>query len=242
MVNDFIGEIKVMESFKGMQNIVSIEDFKVVKKTDGVGWRIYIRMELLTPFNQYVSSHPLTEGDIIRLGTEICTALEYCQSRDLIHRDIKPENIFVNDFGCFKLGDFGIARKLESMTSGMSQKHHELHGAGGGARSALRPEGGYLLPGAGAVPAAEQRLSAFHDRPHTAAQSGDAHQIKGAAPGRSSPAGAGERLSGTESRGNARLRIRPSRQIPERGCNEERPPGGTPVSYTHLTLPTKLEV
>ena len=44
MVNDFIGEIKVMESFKGMQNIVSIEDFKVVKKTDGVGWRIYIRM------------------------------------------------------------------------------------------------------------------------------------------------------------------------------------------------------
>ena len=122
MVNDFIGEIKVMESFKGMQNIVSIEDFKVVKKTDGVGWRIYIRMELLTPFNQYVSSHPLTEGDIIRLGTEICTALEYCQSRDLIHRDIKPENIFVNDFGCFKLGDFGIARKLESMTSGMSQK------------------------------------------------------------------------------------------------------------------------
>ncbi|MBR4867734.1 MAG: protein kinase, partial [Clostridia bacterium] len=39
-----------------------------------------------------------------------------------IHRDIKPENIFVNDLGNYKLGDFGIARKLENKTAGLSQK------------------------------------------------------------------------------------------------------------------------
>ena len=44
------------------------------------------------------------------------------KKRNIIHRDIKPENIFVNDFGDFKLGDFGIARKMENVTGGLSQK------------------------------------------------------------------------------------------------------------------------
>ncbi|MBQ4561919.1 MAG: protein kinase [Clostridia bacterium] len=122
IVDDFVSEIRLMESLKGIQNIVSVEDYKVVEKTSGIGWDIYIRMELLTPFNTYICDKALTEAEIIKLGTDICTALEICGQRNIIHRDIKPENIFVNDFGHFKLGDFGIARKLENMTGGLSQK------------------------------------------------------------------------------------------------------------------------
>ncbi len=122
IVDDFVSEIQLMESLKGIQNIVSVEDYKVVEKTDTIGWDIYIRMELLTPFNTYICDKILTEEEIIKLGTDICTALEICGQRNIIHRDIKPENIFVNDFGYFKLGDFGIARKLENMTGGLSQK------------------------------------------------------------------------------------------------------------------------
>ena len=122
IVDDFVSEIQLMESLKGIQNIVSVEDYKVVEKTDTIGWDIYIRMELLTPFNTYICDKNLTEQEIIKLGTDICTALEICGQRNIIHRDIKPENIFVNDFGYFKLGDFGIARKLENMTGGLSQK------------------------------------------------------------------------------------------------------------------------
>ncbi len=122
IVDDFVSEIQLMESLKGIQNIVSVEDYKVVEKTDTIGWDIYIRMELLTPFNTYICDKTLTEEEIIKLGTDICTALEICGQRNIIHRDIKPENIFVNDFGYFKLGDFGIARKLENMTGGLSQK------------------------------------------------------------------------------------------------------------------------
>ena len=59
---------------------------------------------------------------MVKLGSDICTALEICAKRNVIHRDIKPENIFVNSFGDFKLGDFGIARKLENMTGELSQK------------------------------------------------------------------------------------------------------------------------
>lgn len=122
IVDDFVSEIQLMESLKGIQNIVSVEDYKVVEKTDEIGWDIYIRMELLTPFNAYICDKKLTEKEVIKLGCDICTALEICSKRNIIHRDIKPENIFINDFGHFKLGDFGIARKLENMTGGLSQK------------------------------------------------------------------------------------------------------------------------
>ena len=122
IVNDFVSEIQLMESLKGVQNIVSVEDYKVVEKTGEIGWDIYIRMELLTSFNAYICDKKLTEKDVIKLGCDICTALEICAKKNIIHRDIKPENIFINDFGDFKLGDFGIARKLENMTGGLSQK------------------------------------------------------------------------------------------------------------------------
>ena len=34
IVNDFVSEIQLMESLKGMQNIVSVEDYKVVEKKE----------------------------------------------------------------------------------------------------------------------------------------------------------------------------------------------------------------
>ena len=122
IVDSFVGEIQLMESLKGIQNIVSVEDYKVIEKTDTIGWDIFIRMELLTPFNTYLCGNALSEADVIKLGIDICTALEICSQSNIIHRDIKPENIFVNKFGYFKLGDFGIARKLENLTDGLSQK------------------------------------------------------------------------------------------------------------------------
>ena len=122
IVNDYVNEIRLLESFKGIQNIVSIEDYKVIEKIDDIGWDIYIRMELLKPLNAYVCDKKMTEKEVIQLGCDICTALEICGQRNIIHRDIKPENIFVNDFGSFKLGDFGTARTMESMICDLSQK------------------------------------------------------------------------------------------------------------------------
>lgn len=121
IVNDFVNEIKVLESLKGVQNIVGIEDYRVVEKTDTLGFDIYIRMELLTPLQVYTGSGGMTEKQIVKMGIDICTALEFCAKRQVIHRDIKPENIFVNDFGDFKLGDFGIARRLENVTGYLSR-------------------------------------------------------------------------------------------------------------------------
>lgn len=122
IVNNFVQEIQLMDSLKGTQNIVSIEDYKVMERPGQIGWDIIIRMELLTPFNTYIRSKAMTEAEVLKLGVDICSALELCGRKNVIHRDIKPENIFINDLGYFKLGDFGIARTLENATGGLSQK------------------------------------------------------------------------------------------------------------------------
>lgn len=122
IVNDFVNEIKLMESMKGTSNIVSVEDFRVYEKEGRIGYDIFIRMELLTPFNDYVADHAMTEKEVVKLGVDICSALELCARRNIIHRDIKPENIFISSFGDFKVGDFGIAKELEKTTGAMSSK------------------------------------------------------------------------------------------------------------------------
>ena len=122
VVDDCVNEIKTMESLKGAPNIVNVEDYKVVANEPAHSWTIYIRMEYLRDFLSFQEDYEMRESEAIKLGIDICNALEYCAKRDVLHRDIKPENIFVSDFGDYKLGDFGIARRLETGSVAMSQK------------------------------------------------------------------------------------------------------------------------
>lgn len=131
MIEDIIKEFTLMSKLKGNSNIVSYEDHAVVKKTDGYGWTIYIRMELLTSLFQHAKSVSMTNYDVLQLGIDVCKALEVCQNYHIIHRDIKPDNIFISDIGTYKLGDFGIARELEKTTAGLSKK---------GTKSYMAPE------------------------------------------------------------------------------------------------------
>ena len=115
VVNDFINEIKLMESLKGTTNIVSVEDFKVVEHKDNIGWDIFIRMELLTPFNEYIGDRKMSEEEVVRLGVDMCTALELCARRKIIHRDIKCSNIFIDGkTSTILIGDLGLSKKRQS--------------------------------------------------------------------------------------------------------------------------------
>ena len=122
IVEELMHEFSIMFKLKGTANVVSCEDLRVLEHPDGIGWDILIRMELLHPLLPYVYEHPMARRDIIRLGIDICKALELCQRYNIIHRDIKPENIFISDNGEYKLGDFGIARTIERTSSGLSKK------------------------------------------------------------------------------------------------------------------------
>lgn len=122
VVEDLVEEFALMAKLKGNTNIVSYEDHAVVPLEEGIGWNIYIRMELLTPLYSFMKKKPMTVREVICLGIDMCQALEVCQRYNIIHRDIKPENVFVSDLGRYKLGDFGIARQLEGANTGMSRK------------------------------------------------------------------------------------------------------------------------
>ena len=122
IVTEFVNEIGLMESLKGNQNIVAIQDYNVIEKTDELGWLIYIRMELLLPFVEYILYNRMEEYQVVQLGIDMCSALDMCEKNNIIHRDIKPDNVFMSDLGCYKLGDFGIARRMEGLTHGLSKK------------------------------------------------------------------------------------------------------------------------
>lgn len=120
-VESIVKEISLMAKLKGAANIVAYEDHMVIEHTDDIGWDVLIRMEKLTPLHTRMKSG-FTGNDVIRLGIDICRALELCERNNVIHRDVKPENIMVSENNDYKLGDFGIARTAENSVSVLSQR------------------------------------------------------------------------------------------------------------------------
>jgi len=56
----------------------------------------------------------MNEERILHCFTQICLAIKHLHDRKIIHRDLKSQNIFMTQGGMVKLGDFGIARVLNS--------------------------------------------------------------------------------------------------------------------------------
>ena len=122
VLKEIVNENEIMSKLKGNTNIVSYEDHQIIPHEDEIGYDILIRMELLTPLLDKMLEKRLEERDVVKLGIDICKALELCHKKNIIHRDIKPQNIFISDNGDYKLGDFGIAKTIEKASGGMSKK------------------------------------------------------------------------------------------------------------------------
>jgi eukaryotic-like serine/threonine-protein kinase len=87
-------------------NIVSVYD---VGRDHGT---IYIAMELLKgePLNKVITKNRLSFQQIVDIGEQVSTALDYAHEKGIVHRDIKPANIILTSRGQVKITDFGIAR------------------------------------------------------------------------------------------------------------------------------------
>jgi len=92
-------------------NIVAIHDigreddkqFFVIEFVDGMSVR------------SLMETYPERRCDIqtiLRVGIDVCSALQYAHSQGVLHRDIKPENILITQEGTAKLMDFGLAKML----------------------------------------------------------------------------------------------------------------------------------
>ena len=112
-------ELELMNRLQGEENIVTIYDGDVYEHEDGID--VIIRMELLENLVSYIQKKQISSDEewrklVIKIGIDICKALEICEQERIVHRDVKPENIFVKK-GTFKLGDFGISRELSDSAS-----------------------------------------------------------------------------------------------------------------------------
>ena len=130
-VMSLLDEIKLMEKMKSASHVVGIEDYEVVENKEGIGWTIYIRMELLTNSLNYFKQNTPTVEEVKKMAIHILSALEHCHELNIMHRDIKPANIFISKFNEYKLGDFGISKEVEKTNATLSQK---------GTKSYMAPE------------------------------------------------------------------------------------------------------
>lgn len=123
-LNDIVNEIKILSmlSESGVTNIVRYYENDIIETPSPKTYDIYILMEYLTPFTDYVDSRDFAVKDAIKLGKDILKALVSCHDQNIIHRDIKDDNIFVSSDGTYKLGDFGVSKALKDKSRAESVK------------------------------------------------------------------------------------------------------------------------
>lgn len=93
------------------QNIVSILDYSGKAAGD-----CYIVTELVDGVTLLglLQEHGTLPSEIAAVvGMELCSALGFAHTAQVIHRDIKPENVMIRRDGKVKLMDFGVARVLD---------------------------------------------------------------------------------------------------------------------------------
>ena len=113
-----VQDVALMYDLKTCENIVGYLDygFLEISDTDGISYVLTIRMFKYKDLDSIAKSKVLSESDIIKIGMDVCNALEACERKGIMHRDIKPGNIFYaedKDKGKYLLADFGISRIVE---------------------------------------------------------------------------------------------------------------------------------
>ena len=118
------GEIQIISrlSETGCKNIVRYYENDIVETPPPRTYDIYILMEYLTPFDDFILNNEMKVSDVIKLGKDILSALVSCHSQNIIHRDIKDDNIFVGADNTYKLGDFGVSKLLNDRSRAESMK------------------------------------------------------------------------------------------------------------------------
>ena len=106
-----LNEAKILSKLNNPNIVKFIESF--IEKG-----KLYIVMEYaeggdLWRYIQNRNGRHIPESQILIWIQQLCSALSYVHSQNILHRDLKSRNIFLDSENNAKLGDFGIAKVLE---------------------------------------------------------------------------------------------------------------------------------
>lgn len=80
----------------------------------------YLALEYIQgePITVYARRQNASVADRVRLLLQVCAAVSHAHASLVVHRDLKPSNILVTSAGDVRLLDFGIAKLLDTPSSG----------------------------------------------------------------------------------------------------------------------------
>ncbi len=94
-------------------NILAIHDFGTHEGT------AYAVMELLEgeTLRGKLDTGPIAQKQSVDYALQIVKGLSAAHEKGIVHRDLKPENLFVSKDGHVKILDFGLAKKVETVSA-----------------------------------------------------------------------------------------------------------------------------
>lgn len=111
----FMAEFKTMTQLSH-PNIARIYDFEPMRGTNNY----LFTLEYIAGQNILRATQGKTWKEILDLVVQVCRALSYLHSRNVIHFDLKPANVVVDQHGVAKVLDFGTSgAKPASLTKGI---------------------------------------------------------------------------------------------------------------------------
>lgn len=118
----FVDEARIGASLSGHPNVVTV--FDIINEPIGDNHTLAIAMEYVEGMScsDWIMQAPSLVNNTtqhylsLMVALEVTKAISYAHRNSILHRDIKPLNIFISKYGTTRLGDFGIARYVDTVT------------------------------------------------------------------------------------------------------------------------------
>lgn len=88
----------------------------------------YLVMELVdgATLASRIASGPMPQEEVMRIASQMASALDAAHEKGIVHRDLKPANVMIRNDGAVKVLDFGLAKMVApEVTGSVSIKNSE---------------------------------------------------------------------------------------------------------------------
>ena len=116
-------ELERISVLNNIPNILGYQQYEAFERRQDVGYDLVLLMDKEENLSDYLKKNNQIKNDgIVKLIREAAWILEQAHREGIIHKDLKPENIFVKENGECMVGDFAMARKVDSYQSRNQRK------------------------------------------------------------------------------------------------------------------------